>query len=168
MLKIKVNKDKNIDYNQENGKIFIQGNEFLLDIKPLGNNRFHLIRNNRCLTAEVIQFDKETKTFKLKINGTVVETQIKDHLDVIMEKMGMTVMEGLKVNEVKAPMPGLILDIKVNEGSSVEVGENLVILEAMKMENIIKSPRKGIIKSVKVKQGQSVDRNQILLEFLPE
>jgi biotin carboxyl carrier protein len=165
MLKIKIDKDKIFDFNIEKGTIKLNGKDFQVDISQLAERRFHLIKDNRCFVAEVIQYDKGTKTFKIKVNGKLIELQVRDQLDLLIEKMGMSEVEGLKINDVKAPMPGLILDIKVKVGQEVELGENILILEAMKMENVIKSPRKGVIKEIKVKQGQSVEKNQILLTF---
>jgi len=70
-----------------------------------------------------------------------------------------------KVNEVLAPMPGLVIQIIANVGDQVRKGENLIILEAMKMENMIKSPTDGVIKSIEVKQDKTVDKNQVLIKF---
>jgi biotin carboxyl carrier protein len=67
--------------------------------------------------------------------------------------------------EIKAPMPGLIFDIKVKEGDEVKKGDAVLILEAMKMENILKSPGDGTVKSIKIKKGQSVEKNQVLIQF---
>lgn len=165
MLKIKLNNDKIFEYNEEKDKLFIDHSELNIDIAIRSDNKFHVIKDNRSFNAEVIEFEPLTKTFRLKINGKVIEAQVKDHLDLVIEKMGINTNEGLKISEIKAPMPGLILDIKVKEGQEVNQGDNMVILEAMKMENVIKSPRKGVVKSIRVKQGMTVEKNQILLEF---
>jgi len=165
MLKIKIDKNKIFDFNIEKEIIKLNGEEYRVDISQIAERRFHIIKDNRCFLAEVIHYDKETKGFKIKVNGNLIELQLKDQLDLLIEKMGMSAGEGLKINDIKAPMPGLILDIKVKIGQEVQLGENLVILEAMKMENIIKSPRNGTIKEIKVKQGQSVEKNQVLLTF---
>ena len=70
-----------------------------------------------------------------------------------------------KVNNVRAPMPGLIIDLKVRNGDTVKAGDALLILEAMKMENIIKAPGDATVKSVKVSKGDGVEKNQVLIEF---
>ncbi len=62
-------------------------------------------------------------------------------------------------------MPGLIIDLRVKDGDAVMPGDPLLILEAMKMENMIKASAAGIVKSVKVKKGDSVEKNQVLIEF---
>jgi biotin carboxyl carrier protein len=64
---------------------------------------------------------------------------------------------------VQSPLPGVILDIKVNVGDSVSVGQTLVLLEAMKMENNIDSDRAGVVKSIKVKAGDSVMEGDVLV-----
>jgi len=77
--------------------------------------------------------------------------------------MNASVAGSLK--EIKAPMPGLILDLKVAPGDQVQKGDVLLILEAMKMENSIKSPGDGVVKEVKVSLKQSVEKNQVLIQF---
>ena len=70
-----------------------------------------------------------------------------------------------KISEIKAPMPGLVLNIAVNVGDTVEVNQKVLTLEAMKMENAIKSPTAGIIAAIEVQAGQAVDKNQVLIRF---
>ncbi|HYF03968.1 MAG TPA: acetyl-CoA carboxylase biotin carboxyl carrier protein subunit [Patescibacteria group bacterium] len=76
----------------------------------------------------------------------------------------------VKVSSMKvaAPMPGLIKGIYIKNGQSVKKGENLFILEAMKMENIIKSPMNGIIKNMTISEGQAVEKNAVLCIVDPE
>ena len=62
-------------------------------------------------------------------------------------------------------MPGLIIDLKIKAGDAVKQGDPLLILEAMKMENILKSPGEGVIKNLKVKKGDHVEKGQVLMEF---
>jgi biotin carboxyl carrier protein len=99
------------------------------------------------------------------VNGTIYPVEVKDKFDLLLEKMGMNSNAGSKVNNIKAPMPGLIIDLKVKSGDTVKAGDALVILEAMKMENIIKASGEAVVKTVKVKKGDSVEKNQVLIEF---
>ena len=62
-------------------------------------------------------------------------------------------------------MPGLVLDIPVEVGQEVEKGEGVLILEAMKMENVIKSAGVGTIKAIHIKQGEAVEKGQLLIEM---
>jgi biotin carboxyl carrier protein len=90
---------------------------------------------------------------------------LQDKFDLLLEKMGMNNTNGGNVISIKAPMPGLIIDLKVKDGDLVKQNDPLIVLEAMKMENVIKSPGDSVVKSVKVKKGESVEKNQILIEF---
>ena len=67
---------------------------------------------------------------------------------------------------LKAPMPGLIVSVQVEEGQQVEKGHNLIILESMKMQNELRSPRSGKVSRLRVKSGDSVDLKQILLNIV--
>lgn len=165
MLKIKINKDKIIDYKQENGIISTNGQDIYLTITPTGKDTFLILKDNKSFNAEVISFIEETKTFRFKINGKILEAEVKDRLDLLLDSMGLGGKESQKISDLKAPMPGLISQIMVKENQEVENGEPLLILEAMKMENMIKSLGTGVIKSIKVKKGQSVEKNQVLIQF---
>ena len=113
----------------------------------------------------MVKADAATKTFTIKVNGNVQTVTIKDKFDLLLEKMGMNASTATKVNNIKAPMPGLIIDLKIKAGDTVNTGDALLILEAMKMENVLKSPSSATVRSVKVRKGDSVEKGQILIEF---
>ena len=79
--------------------------------------------------------------------------------------MGFEVGKAKQINAIKAPMPGLILEISVTVGQEVKENDQLLILEAMKMENSIASPRDGVIKSISAEKGNAVEKGQLLIEF---
>jgi biotin carboxyl carrier protein len=135
------------------------------DLVEFAPNCFHIIYNNKSYRAEIVKADPQTKTFIIKVNGSVQTVTIKDKFDLLLEKMGMSEATASKINNVKAPMPGLIIDLKIKVGDTVNAGDPLLILEAMKMENVLKSPGAGTIKSIKIKKGDSVEKGQILIEF---
>ncbi|MBT1703008.1 acetyl-CoA carboxylase biotin carboxyl carrier protein subunit [Chryseosolibacter indicus] len=164
MVQASVNKNVFEIQLEENG--FKVNNEFVSwDVQKLDNNAFHIILNNKSYTAEIVKIDRGGKSCIIKINGKHYPVELKDQFDLLLEKMGMNAAASSKVNNVKAPMPGLIIDLKVKDGDQVKAGDTLLILEAMKMENIIKSPGEGVVKAVKIKKGESVEKNQILIEF---
>ena len=101
----------------------------------------------------------------MKVNNTVYNVAIADYLDQLIKDMGFEVGASKHVNDIKAPMPGLILDISVSQGQEVKENDTLLILEAMKMENVLTSPRDGVIKTISVAKGDAVDKNQLLIEF---
>lgn len=136
-----------------------------LDVIPSGKNTVHLLYNNQSYHVELIEKNYNQKTYTLKVNGAIYTVQIANALDQLIEHMGLSTASSKKINQIKAPMPGLILDISVKAGDTVKENDTLLILEAMKMENSITSPRDGVIKSVTVKKGAAVDKNQLLIEF---
>lgn len=150
--------------NTENG-FLVDGNPFQWDKIKISEGYFHIIYQNRNYRAEVISADKGTKNFVFKINGKNYSVDLKDKFDLLLERMGMNTATAGKINLIKAPMPGLIIDLKVKAGDAVKQGDQLLILEAMKMENILKSHGEGIVKTVRVKKGDTVEKGQVLIEF---
>jgi biotin carboxyl carrier protein len=163
--KITVNKNSVFEIEQTPGGILIDGNPLTWDVVELAEGYFHILLNHKSYRAEVVKADMATKTFTFKINNHLHSVEVKDKFDLLLEKLGMHNTGASKVNSIKAPMPGLIIDLKVKEGDTVKAGDALLILEAMKMENMLKSPGDGVVKSVKVKKGDAVEKNQVLLEF---
>lgn len=164
MYKATVNK-KDFNIENTNDQLIVDGNAIDWDLIKISKEYFHLLINNESYRAEVIKADLIAKSFVLKINGKVYTVDLKDKFDLLLEKMGLNNGLAGKANNVKAPMPGLIVDLRVKPGDNVKPGDALLILEAMKMENMIKATAESIVKSVKVAKGDSVEKNQILIEF---
>ncbi|MHA7131143.1 acyl-CoA carboxylase biotin carboxyl carrier protein subunit [Algoriphagus namhaensis] len=136
-----------------------------LEIKPLSGRKVHLMHENKSLEAELIHYDAESKSMLLRLGTKQVRMTIKDKNDLLLERLGLNIQASGAVKDIKAPMPGLILELKVKPGDEVKRGDVVLILEAMKMENSIKSPGEGVVTAIKVKLGQSVEKNQILIQF---
>ena len=146
-------------------QVLINGKKSEIDMVRLIHNKFHILDQNRSYNIEVLHADFSKKSFEIKVNDTIYNLQLEDELDTLLEKMGMTASGSQKMDHVKAPMPGLVLNVFVREGQIVHKGDNLLVLEAMKMENIIKASGTGTVKSVKVNQKQAVQKNQLLIEM---
>ena len=132
----------------------------------LNDRQFHILHKDRSFSAEVLSVDASEKTVSLKINQSVHVVRLKDRFDLLLEQMGMESGGKSKVNDIKAPMPGLILSVSVRTGDPVRKGDSVLILEAMKMENVIKAPGDGTVRVVRVNQGDRVEKNQVLVEFV--
>ena len=165
MFKITVNENQVSEFSKQNGKLFRQGQFFEWDLQKISDRFYHILKDNQSYNAEILEADFVKKEFTVKINGNIYQIKAQDSMDLLLEKLGMSNNASKKIKEVKAPMPGLILDILVQEKQQVQKGDVLLILEAMKMENAIKSAADGVIKSIKVNMRQSVEKNQLLLEF---
>jgi biotin carboxyl carrier protein len=136
-----------------------------LDAIRTGANGFHVLHKNTPYKAEVITSDFNHKSYTVKVNNTNYTVLISNSLDILIKEMGFEVGLTKQVNAIKAPMPGLILEISVVVGQSVKENDNLIILGAMKMENSFLSPRDGVIKSISVSTGDAVEKGQLLIEF---
>jgi biotin carboxyl carrier protein len=136
-----------------------------LDLVPLAGGQFHILKNGKAYRAEIVQTDFVNKQIILKINGTTYHIQLADAYDQLVKKLGFSAAVAHKVKEVKAPMPGLVLAVNVEVGQTVQRGEALLILEAMKMENVLKSPGDGMVKAIRVQQGTAVEKGAILIEM---
>ena len=174
MLKITVSGDPDassgnngISFNisQDKDRWFAGEELFEADVVDLGKNRFHVIRNDKSYNIEIVGSDLPEKKLHLLINGQHYYTSTKDQLDLLLEGMGMQSNAAPKLNNIKAPMPGLIQSVSISEGDEVVKGDSLLVLVAMKMENVIKASGNGKIKALKVKAGEIVEKNQVLLEF---
>lgn len=157
--------DKKFEVQAEGSVMLINQQPLEWDILKLSDRHYHILFQNKTYNAELIKSERDTKSFIFKINGRFYAVNLKDKFDLMLEKMGIANAAANKLNNLKAPMPGLIVDLKVKEGDSVKAGDPLLILEAMKMENVLKSPGEGVIKTVKVKKGDSVEKGHVLLEF---
>ena len=145
--------------------VTLNGEPFAWDIADLGGGRFHILHKGRSFNAEVVEADYVTKSIVLKVNGQRVALQAKDRFDLLLERLGLSNATVAKVNELKAPMPGLIVDIRVQRGQAVQKGDPLLVLEAMKMENILKAPADGTVSGLKVALRDNVQKGQVLVQF---
>ncbi len=136
-----------------------------LDIQTVTPSTFHILKENHSFAAQIVGNNFNNKNYSVKVNSTVYEVSISTELDLLIEEMGLSLGAAQVVNDIKAPMPGLILDVIIAEGDEVKEGDYLLVLEAMKMENTITAPRDGVVKSVSVKMGETVDKNQLLIEM---
>lgn len=136
-----------------------------LDSIKISPSKYHILQDGKSYNAEITDTCFHQKTYQVKINNRTHNIVINNQLDQIIKELGFEIGNSKKVDKITAPMPGLILEIPVKIGDEVKENQALLILEAMKMENIISSPRDGIIKSIQVKKGDAVDKNKLLIEF---
>ena len=165
MLKVIINEQQAFEVETKNETTTLNGQPFAWDLVALDNGHFHIIKDDRSFNAEVVEANYADKSFKVKVNETIYNVAAKDRFDLLLEQMGINSSAKNKVNNIKAPMPGLIWDIKVQVGDVVKAGDVVLVLVAMKMENALKSSGDGVVKSIKISKGDSVDKNQVLIEF---
>lgn len=157
MYKVKVNDSHQFEITQDELE--------QLDVIKTQSNTFHILKNHKSVEAELLDSNFNRKQYLISVNNNTYNVLISDDLDLLIEKMGFATSASKQIDKIVAPMPGLILELNVKAGEEVKENDNLLILEAMKMENVITSPRDGKIKSVAVKVGDAVDKNSLLIEF---
>lgn len=156
-FKVKVNDTFEFDFNKENTS--------KVDAVSVEKNKFHILQKNLPYKAEIIFSDFNQKKYTVKVNNSIYKVAISNPLDLLIKELGFEVGVSTVIKQLKAPMPGLILEINVEEGQTVNENDNLLILTAMKMENSLLSPRDGVIKSIAINVGDSVIKGDLLIEF---
>lgn len=164
MYQIKVNDKFNFEISSGKQPT-VNGNAVEIDTVVLNKNSVNILYNNKSYNVEVVELNTLEKLAVVKVNGNVYSLSIKDQFDQLLQQLGMDNLAASKILQVKAPMPGLVLSVLIKEGDTVKKGDNLLVLEAMKMENMIKSPTDGIVKKVEIIQSDKVEKNQLLISF---
>lgn len=145
--------------------VFVLEDSKAVDAAQITESKFHLLENNQSYNIQVIESNFAAKTITLEVNGNTYEVYIKDSHDALAKKLGFASTNSLKFKEVKAPMPGLIVEILVELGQEIQKGDKLLVLEAMKMENVLLAEGEGIIKSVNFSKGTAVDKGEVIIEL---
>tara|TARA_B110000116_G_scaffold261028_1_gene264751 strand:+ start:1855 stop:2355 length:501 start_codon:yes stop_codon:yes gene_type:complete len=163
----KITGKQSFDVTPTEGKSegLLNGDFYSLDIEKVDAQTWHILKDNMSYYVQWIERNDEAKTYTLKVNGSLIILEAKNEFDILLEKMGMANVGSAKVSKLKAPMPGKVLDVLVTLGQEVVKGDGLVILEAMKMENVLKADDVGVVKSVNVSIGEAVEKNNVLIEF---
>jgi len=143
----------------------IDNKEYDIEIVEKNEKEVLISRNGKKYVARLLAIDTENKIITLKIDGNRFEVKLTDEYDELLHSLGMDAASAKKVNELKAPMPGVVVDVVVNVGDSVVKDDPLVVLEAMKMENMLKSPSDGIVSSINIEKGDTVEKNRVLINF---
>jgi acetyl/propionyl-CoA carboxylase alpha subunit len=150
---------------ERDGKLYLNDVSLDLDMSDLGNQHFHVIENHKSFEAELLELNKEENYALIKVNTNVYRFDVSDQYDILLKEMGLDKLNQHIVKELKAPMPGLALQVMVQAGDEIKKGDNLLVLEAMKMENILKAQADATVKSILIKAGDKVEKNQVLIQF---
>lgn len=139
---------------------------FEWDIIETGQNNFHILKDNKSYNVELLSADYAAKKLTVQVNGKKYFLEAQDRFDELLHQLGMDNFNVHQVNDIKAPMPGLVLDVMVTEGQMLKKGDSVLILEAMKMENVLKAPSDGQIKKITVIKGEKVEKNKVLVHLM--
>lgn len=130
----------------------IDGTEYKVSVEETENGKANVVVNGM---AHSIEMEKKQAPPPMP---TIKKTSPKPTQPTEQPKV-----KSDKEYAIKAPLPGIILDVFVKEGDSIKAGQKIILLEAMKMENNIDSDREGIVKQIKVQKGDSVYEGDVLI-----
>jgi biotin carboxyl carrier protein len=134
------------------------------DLVRTGPSQFSLVRSGKSHRILVLKEDRENNTVRMRIGGSTYTVKLEDEQSRLMKTLGLE-KTALKVREIKAPMPGLVLNILVRPGDAVKKNDPVLVLEAMKMENVIRAPGDAVVSAVPAVQGKAVEKGQLLISF---
>ncbi len=134
-------------------------------VKWEDNRFFTMTYNGKEFFGEILEDKTEDRKLVVKINHRVFEIKKKGELDDLIAAMGLDVPKVRKLKELQAPMPGRIVNIAVEVGQELNVGDELLSLEAMKMENVLKAEGIGKVKNIHISSDQVVEKGEVLIEF---
>ncbi len=136
-----------------------------IEFVKCATNSFKMRMNGVEKDADLVKLDKENKLVIVRIEGKKFAVQIKEPVDLMLDTLGINSKSTKKVNNLKAPMPGLVIKILAEQGKHYKAGDALMILEAMKMENVFKAAADVTIKAIEITERQTVEKGQILMVF---
>ena len=139
-----------------------------MHVSELSEGIYAIDGENGKSVIEVLMIDLDLKTLKIRHKHSTYEFAFKNSLDLVLDKMGIKRSVDKISTDIKAPMPGKVIDILVKEGDEVTKGDGILILEAMKMENVLKAEHDCIIKKVLAVKANSVEKNEVLIELKVE
>jgi len=144
-------------------RIAIDGKEYFYEL--IENNKYHYSLRLNDRVYEVIKVDENKNKIVILLNGYYFFCNVETRLENKASRIVSVSEKAKHRSEVHSPMPGMVLKIKKKPGDSVDHGESVLILEAMKMENDIKSPFSGFIKDINVSEGNPVEKGAILFRI---
>jgi len=135
------------------------------DVQQINDQLWHIIYKNHSYKVFIHKVIPETKEVIMSINGKRKSVKVRTRMEKLLADLGLEHTLHKKLNTVTAPMPGLIHRLLVKVGDQVQKGDQLLILEAMKMENVIKSPGEGVVNKIHISPKDSVEKNELLISF---
>ncbi len=146
--------------------VLLDGKQRDVSFEVEGSGRVLLIVDGRPYTV-LVEPTRNGRRY-VTVDGRRAELEILDERLRLLEKFSSTKADLTGLQEVRAPMPGLVVSIAVEPGDRVAAGDPLAVLEAMKMENELRSPVSGAVRSVHVRPGEAVGKAMLLLQIEPE
>ena len=145
-------------------RVSVDGESYQIDFMPVGDQQvYSLIVNGKSVDANVYPNEED---WQVIFQGNLFSATVEDEREKrLRAALGGRVAENEDYH-LKAPMPGMVISIPVNEGQTIQKGDVLVVLESMKMQNELRSPRNGKVTRMRVKAGDRVEYKETLLSVV--
>jgi biotin carboxyl carrier protein len=149
-----------VDVNRED-EVTVDGTPYAVDIQGVGSNSLYsIIIDDRSYDVFI---DEREEDFMVVLWGGLFEVKVQDERTRRLAGLRRGPVAPVGEVLVKAPMPGVVVEVLVSEGQLVDTGDIMVVLESMKMQQEFKSPRPGVIHNVRVAEGDRINQNQIMV-----
>lgn len=165
MLQISVNDKRTFDVSKDGDDWLLDENPVNADIQLQPNGLISILYNNKSYTGVVENVDLKTKELTVVIDGYKRQITISEPMDLLLESMGLDMSALQKAEPVRAPMPGMVLKVLVEQGQQISKGDALLVLEAMKMENVLKATADATVKAVNATELTAVEKGAVLIEL---
>jgi biotin carboxyl carrier protein len=165
MLETTVNGKYTFRLRHDDGQWMIGDAPAAVDIVKQKNGVISILHKGKSYEAIVEHVDKAAKEVLLRIGGQRYTVAIQEPIDQLLHSMGLYLKAVKKVESVKAPMPGMVLRVLVTPGQQIAKGDGLIILEAMKMENVLKANGPAIVKGIRVQERTAVEKGAVLIDL---
>lgn len=136
-----------------------------ISFEKINSRSFRLMMDGEEHIADLVHYDTLHKTITLRMGARKFVVEVKEPVDLFLDKIGIQLPTPKIQNNLRAPMPGLVLKVMVEKGQEVKKGDPLLILEAMKMENVFKAHADGVILDIHVVEKQAVEKGAELITF---
>jgi biotin carboxyl carrier protein len=165
MLQVEISNLPPLQVRQSPAGPLLNGDLVEAQIQEVDTWCWQVQRGGREYLVYLQKYDPEQHKMRLKVNGKLIDLKVERDEDRLLATIGKAGSAGKKITELRAPMPGLVRRLEVEVGQSVSKGSALLVLEAMKMENILKATDDVRIANVPVAEGQAVEKGAVLLRF---
>lgn len=165
MYQISIDNKEPVAIDLNEGEILVAGKPVHFEMIRQPDGGYSILADGRSHQIYVESVDIKEKKASLLINNKRFALNIQEPIDIQLKKMGINMAAGRKADAIKAPMPGLVLKMLVTEGQELKKGDPVLVLEAMKMENVFKAPADATVKAIKIAEGTAVEKGTVLIEL---
>jgi pyruvate carboxylase subunit B len=155
----------NVDVELDGDRVRVDGTEVSASLAELSGTPVALLTLGDSVQRVVVTRDSARGRYTLSLGGRRYDVEALDERTRAIRQLSTSAAGPKGPAPLVAPMPGLIVRLNVDVGASVQPGQGLVVMEAMKMENELRSASAGVVKAVRVSPGTAVERGTVLVEL---